>query len=1208
MRSSGVVDTISRREHAVLMELARSVFDEAHYNQSYADLAGSGLDPFDHYMSSGWAEGRAPHALFDAEGYLQRYRDVVDAGVNPLLHYLSVGWKENRRAHSLFDSEWYLNHNNDIVEAGMDPWSHYVISGWREGRAPNAVFDAEGYARQCDLQIAADAEGPSPLAHYATHGWRQGLSPHPLFDVTAYLQRYDDIAAAGIEPLGHYLTHGWRERRQPHALFDPEYYLAQRPDVAEADCDPFTHYLHYGWREGANPNWFFDVNWYLDNRPDVRQADMEPLTHYVAAGWRENADPSPRFDPDYYLASNPDVRSSHVEPLTHFLAFGLEEVRHSATPPPASVSLAPNSRQGSVNRHAKRAQRKSPLTRLEQQREAEHVQFDQRTTRSLPLPRDDWGDVSQLFNLIRPDLFGSIDSFEIALASYMRKASGKKFVVFTAIFGNYDRVHEPLVVRDDCDYILFSDQGGIISKVFEVINVPKMFSRNVKNARMIKTLPHVFLHGYDYSLWVDGSTLLRGRDIFEEVEGVLKGRSVALHKHFQRDCAYQEARECKAQKKDDPGAIDRQMDAYRSEGFPEGAGLVETAQVLRRSDATSHRFNEAWWSEVRDRSIRDQLSFNYVSWKLGTDYAILDGVQWLDPFFKNYLHHTDHPEIFADDAHVQLIMLVRNALEMTTTSVNSILHGTDYRNFGLTIADNASDEDTKTFLSDLARRDSRVNVITNEYNKSFSQANNEAFRSCDPSVDLFLFINNDIEVIDPQWLKKLVREIQGDKSLGAVAPIMLFPNYTIQSAGLNFQADGETIKAPSEEQRTYRHTKFVDGVSGGCMLVRRQAHEKIGGFDPRYFYGQEDVDYCLKLRESGSRIKLVAGAEVVHHESYTRKFTAQTLRNRAVLRRKWSKRFAQVSTWSPSTKIPYGDLVKSRQLNYRSVDDMIKVISNSEHMLPDDIDLVVGIPRSGMIPAYTIGLMLNKPVISFDEFLHDIDRTKGDRPQQSFGGEPTSRLRALFVDDSINFGNSQKRISSNPKETYLGHPVERVYLAVYRSENWLDDTVVSLQTCPLPRIFQWNYLNHGIAQFSCYDMDGVLCVDPTDEENDDGPIYRQFIKTARPLYIPKYPIMAIVTSRLEKYREETEWWLKHNGVKYRALHMLDLPSKEERIRLKAHGWFKSQVYTELTDSRLFVESNLSQSREIAKKTGKAVICTYDHSFYPAATDGTRPFG
>ena len=140
---------------------------------------------------------------------------------------------------------------------------------------------------------------------------------------------------------------------------------------------------------------------------------------------------------------------------------------------------------------------------------------------------------------------------------------------------------------------------------------------------------------------------------------------------------------------------------------------------------------------------------------------------------------------------------------------------------------------------------------------------------------------------------------------------------------------------------------------------------------------------------------------------------------------------------------------------------------------------------------------------------------------------------------------------------------------------------------PNPRRFEWNILSsRGIGKY-CFDMDGVLCVDPTPEQNDDGKQYEEFIRSTKPLYIPDHKIGWIVTSRLEKYRSQTEEWLERYGVQYGELRMLDLPSKEERIRLKAGASFKAEVYRK-TGAELFIESDLKQALPIAEISKKFV--------------------
>jgi uncharacterized HAD superfamily protein len=138
---------------------------------------------------------------------------------------------------------------------------------------------------------------------------------------------------------------------------------------------------------------------------------------------------------------------------------------------------------------------------------------------------------------------------------------------------------------------------------------------------------------------------------------------------------------------------------------------------------------------------------------------------------------------------------------------------------------------------------------------------------------------------------------------------------------------------------------------------------------------------------------------------------------------------------------------------------------------------------------------------------------------------------------------------------------------------------------------------------ACVDFDGVLCLDPTKEENDDGPHYRQFLREALPLMLPTLPIGAIVSSRLEKYRGETEEWLHRHGVRYNELFLLDCASGEERQRLKPHAQFKASVFRSNPFYQVFIESDPGQARQIASLTGKSVICVADMSCITRTTMG-----
>lgn len=195
------------------------VFDYDGYLSANPDVRATGADPYAHYISTGWREGRDPSARFDTTFYLAKNPDVAASGANPLLHYVTAGQFEGRATNAAvgpaldargFDATFYRLAYPDVGLAGVDPEAHYSATGWREGRNPNSLFDTNYYlTRYPDVR----AGGTDPLTHYSTAGWREGRDPSAAFDTTAYLAANRDVAAAGVNPLLHYLTSGLYEGR-----------------------------------------------------------------------------------------------------------------------------------------------------------------------------------------------------------------------------------------------------------------------------------------------------------------------------------------------------------------------------------------------------------------------------------------------------------------------------------------------------------------------------------------------------------------------------------------------------------------------------------------------------------------------------------------------------------------------------------------------------------------------------------------------------------------------------------------------------------------------------------------------------------------------------------------------------------------------------------------------------------------------------------
>lgn len=281
-----------------------------------------------------------------------------------------------------------------------------------------------------------------------------------------------------------------------------------------------------------------------------------------------------------------------------------------------------------------------------------------------------------------------------------------------------------------------------------------------------------------------------------------------------------------------------------------------------------------------------------------------------------------------------------------------------------------------------------------------------------------------------------------------------------------------------------------------------------------------------------------------------------------------------------------GRLLGKTAMHFRSIKNLYEDVWSNLHRIPDDIDLVVGIPRSGMLPATIIALARNVPLADLEGFVEGRLLSTG-HTRRDTDLEPTRRFRhVLVVDDSCRTGESLRE--ARAKLAGMANPPRFTFVVGYGPVTPAPEVDIALATVPEPRVFEWNVMHHPLVSRSCFDIDGVLCVDPLEHQNDDGPAYLEFLKRAVPLHRPRRQIAMLVTSRLEKYRAETEDWLARNGVNYGELRMLDVPDAETRRRLRLHGSFKAQVYRE-SDCALFIESELHQARDIARLSGKPVL-------------------
>ena len=196
-----------------------------------------------------------------------------------------------------------------------------------------------------------------------------------------------------------------------------------------------------------------------------------------------------------------------------------------------------------------------------------------------------------------------------------------KVVVYTVITGQYEPLLEPHLYNCEVDYVCLCDVPMPDVWPWEIRLVGRVCDDAARESRRLKILSHRFFPEAEYTLYHDGNIRLRTTG----PAGWLDGHDMALCVHPHTDCLYEGAEHCIKDAKGDPNKIRAQTARYRAEGYPEHAGLVAGTVILRKHTEAVRRFNEAWWWEVAGGSMRDQVSFNYVCWKLGMEYDLIPG-------------------------------------------------------------------------------------------------------------------------------------------------------------------------------------------------------------------------------------------------------------------------------------------------------------------------------------------------------------------------------------------------------------------------------------------------------------------------------------------------------------------------------------------------------------------------------------------------------
>jgi len=197
-----------------------------------------------------------------------------------------------------------------------------------------------------------------------------------------------------------------------------------------------------------------------------------------------------------------------------------------------------------------------------------------------------------------------------------------KFVVYTALFGDYDDLIDPKEKYDGCDFICFTDQENLKSDIWEIRIVEDIeLPLNMMNRRY-KILPHLFLSEYDQSLYVDANIGIIGNPL-DLANKYLEKYDFAVPKHFARDCIYEEANIVLRSGRINLLPTIEQMKNYYTNGYKPYSGLSEN-NILFRNHNQLKIIMSLWWEELNKYEKRDQLCLGFILFKNNTNLILID--------------------------------------------------------------------------------------------------------------------------------------------------------------------------------------------------------------------------------------------------------------------------------------------------------------------------------------------------------------------------------------------------------------------------------------------------------------------------------------------------------------------------------------------------------------------------------------------------------
>ncbi len=803
----------------------------------------------------------------------RRVRSLVSRPTQALWLLLTLRWPRGIRVNPLFEEAWYREQYPDAPRGRKAAYRQYLRMSLTKGRDPNPHFDTDWY-----LDRNPDVRGGHwhPLDHYLYFGWREGRDPAPDFDGFDYLRHHPDAAAKAENPL----LHSMRGRRASRVL--PR--VPALPGTAPTLRRLSTHYRRHGARRTvARVATELGIPGAMRSRsrsavaavvPEIdagrirahldapAEDSIEAMGHMLVAGWAYS--PGSQVSGTVYIDHRhvADCVTGQPRPDVGMANRKSEEAAVSGFSARVSLrDIEPGKRSLQVVLRDPRGATRVLISSFRRVRpDSLYHHYWERA-----LPTD--GEIHHLADSLKRR--GTPDVHIVVVARDLDKLGGSLRSIRKQGYPSLscEIVVDRASVRE-AETVLAST--GLRATVSSILH--EALPDDVAPSRMVgfieagdRLAPAALWQMVAQDAVADPLVVYSDHDSIDDTGRHVRPWFVpdwSPDRFLSQDYVggFYLARDGRALRDALPRSVESPPRSWRY-------GLLLRLSAAR--GAIAHVPAVLWSRPLGDPSEADAVAELDAVVDILGELGVTADVRTVHVGPDDVVRSVEWP--LTAEPLVSVIIPTTGRLEFVAETVAS-LHRTSYQNIELIFVDNSRGHhpDGIAFL-----RGEDVTIIERDEPFNWAKLNNDGARLA--KGEMLLFLNDDIEVRDPDWLTGLVRHALREE-VGAVGSLLTYPDGTVQHLGVFLVGHGggaiHLFHGMDPDQGLYldlQHvTREVTSLTGACLMVRRAVFDKVNGFDESLAVTGNDVDLCLRIARTGRRLLVEPRSRLVHRESQSR--------------------------------------------------------------------------------------------------------------------------------------------------------------------------------------------------------------------------------------------------------------------------------------------------------------------------------------------------